>query len=192
MSKAIGDATPTTNRKSGGVKQPTTIKKERQPCQSSSDNQRADRPRWLSVNRTFWLTLSRTVSRARNTAGSSGRSSLTRYLSKKALSAESRVLTPKVSPLSHSTASRRQAANWGYSRSTQLSAGSLFRLHPLTLLAGTDRPEAFPLDAFATSFSHRMNSKPPGVGGCPGDALPCSRCAAAISAANASLVVACV
>src|SRR5471030_2999903 len=59
MSKAIGDATPTTNRKSGGVNQPATIKKERQPCQSSSDNQRADRPRWLSVNRTFWLTLSR-------------------------------------------------------------------------------------------------------------------------------------
>src|SRR5476651_1878061 len=58
MSKAIGDATPTTNRKSGGVNQPATIKKERQPCQSSSDNQRADRPRWLSVNRTFWLTLS--------------------------------------------------------------------------------------------------------------------------------------
>ena len=44
--------------KSGGVNQPTTIKKERQPWQSSSDNQRADRPRWLSVNRTFWLTLS--------------------------------------------------------------------------------------------------------------------------------------
>ncbi|WP_438391914.1 hypothetical protein [Caballeronia sp. DA-9] len=58
MSKAIGDATPTTDRKSGGVNQPTTITKERQPCQSSSDNQRADRPRWLSVNRTFWLTLS--------------------------------------------------------------------------------------------------------------------------------------
>src|SRR5471030_2623546 len=61
MSKAIGDATPTTNRKSGGVNQPATIKKERQPCQSSSDNQRADRPRWLSVNRTFWLTLSNPI-----------------------------------------------------------------------------------------------------------------------------------
>src|SRR5476649_205762 len=30
MSKAIGDATPTTNRKSGGVNQPATIKKQRQ------------------------------------------------------------------------------------------------------------------------------------------------------------------